>query len=197
MKTNPAAFHSPHGRRNKAGRTLWLLASALLFRPAPWFLGAWRSWLLRRFGASLGFARLDRTVRVWAPWRLKLGHGVWVDEQVYFYNPFGISVGDRVVISRGSFLCSASHDHTDPTYGLIGGAIVIQDDCWIAADAFVGPGVTIGEGAVVGARAVVTKDVPPWTVVAGNPARVIKQRTLREGLSTRPPTTPATAENHA
>ena len=59
-----------------------------------------------------------------------------------------------------------------------GKQIVIGDDAWIAAGAFIGPGVTIGAGAVVGARAVVMKDVPPWTVVAGNPAKFISKRVL-------------------
>jgi putative colanic acid biosynthesis acetyltransferase WcaF len=56
--------------------------------------------------------------------------------------------------------------------------IRIEDQAWICADAFVGPGVVVGEGAVVGARAVVTKDVAAWTVVAGNPARFVKKRAL-------------------
>jgi putative colanic acid biosynthesis acetyltransferase WcaF len=56
--------------------------------------------------------------------------------------------------------------------------IVIKDKAWICAGAFIGPGVTIGEGAVVGARACVMKEVPPWTVVAGNPARVVKKRRM-------------------
>jgi len=54
--------------------------------------------------------------------------------------------------------------------------IMIQDHAWVAADAFIGPGVTIGEGAVVGARSSVYRNVEPWTVVGGNPARVIKKR---------------------
>ena len=57
--------------------------------------------------------------------------------------------------------------------------IIIGDRAWVAAEAFIGPGVTVGEGAVVGARAAVFKDVEPWTVVGGNPARVIKTRTIK------------------
>ena len=59
--------------------------------------------------------------------------------------------------------------------------ITIGAQAWVAANCFVGPGVTVGEGAVVGAHSVVAKDVPAWTVVAGNPARVIKPRRLRRG----------------
>jgi putative colanic acid biosynthesis acetyltransferase WcaF len=58
--------------------------------------------------------------------------------------------------------------------------IHIADDTWICADAFLGPGVAIGEGAIVGARAVVTKNVAPWTVVVGNPARFVKNRTCED-----------------
>jgi putative colanic acid biosynthesis acetyltransferase WcaF len=58
--------------------------------------------------------------------------------------------------------------------------IVVADKAWVAADAFIGMGVTIGEGAVVGARAAVFKDVEPWTVVGGNPAQFIKKRVIKE-----------------
>jgi putative colanic acid biosynthesis acetyltransferase WcaF len=61
--------------------------------------------------------------------------------------------------------------------------IVIGPQAWVAARAFISPGVTVGEGAVVGACAVVTKDVEPWTVVAGNPAKFIKKREIKGPLS--------------
>jgi putative colanic acid biosynthesis acetyltransferase WcaF len=57
--------------------------------------------------------------------------------------------------------------------------IVVGNDAWICADAFVGPGVVVGEGAVVGARAAVFEDVPSWSIVGGNPARLIKRRELK------------------
>ena len=57
---------------------------------------------------------------------------------------------------------------------------MIEDQVWVSAKAFVGMGVTIGQGAVVGATASVYKDVEPWTVVGGNPARFIKKRELRD-----------------
>ena len=58
--------------------------------------------------------------------------------------------------------------------------IVIDDYAWIATNSIILPGVTIGKGAVVGAGSVVTKSVPPYQVVAGNPARIVKERTLKE-----------------
>lgn len=178
MQSEIAKFHNPHGTANKVARVLWHAVWLLFFRPTPQFLGAWRSLLLKLFGARIGHARLHASVRIWAPWRLRMGHNVYVDRDVYLYNPYGIEIADRVVISIGSFLCTASHDHSITTFPLTGGRITVGSDSWIAAEAFVGPGVTIGEGAVVAARAVVVKDVEPWTVVGGNPARRIKARTL-------------------
>jgi len=61
---------------------------------------------------------------------------------------------------------------------LITAPIIIGEGAWVAADVFVGPGVTIGEGAVVGARSTLVKNVEPWSVVAGNPVRKIKNRIL-------------------
>jgi putative colanic acid biosynthesis acetyltransferase WcaF len=178
VQTNPSGFRNPHSRNNRVGRMLWQLTCALLFRPTPYFMGRWRNGVLRRFGATVSNGRIESSVRIWAPWLLVAGDDVYVDVNVNLYNTFGIHIGSRVVISQGAFLCTATHDYTDSRYALIGGPITIEDDCWIAAEAFIAPGVTIGRGAVVGARAVVVKDVPPWTVVAGNPARAIKERRL-------------------
>jgi putative colanic acid biosynthesis acetyltransferase WcaF len=90
-----------------------------------------------------------------------------------------ISIGVQAVVSQYSYLCSASHDYEAPDLPLITAPIVVGARAWVAADAFVGKGVIVGEGAVVGARASVFKNVEPWTVVGGNPARSIKKRILR------------------
>lgn len=79
-----------------------------------------------------------------------------------------------------TFLCTATHDYTSRKYPLVTKTITIHDWCWVAADAFISPGITIGQGSIVGARAVVTKDVAPWTVVAGNPAKFIKNRVFKD-----------------
>jgi putative colanic acid biosynthesis acetyltransferase WcaF len=83
-------------------------------------------------------------------------------------------------VSQQAYICNGTHDLADSILPLLVGNIVIGRDVFIGARAFVMPGITIGEGAAVGACAVVTKDVEPWTVVAGNPARVIKKRVIRE-----------------
>ncbi|MBR0457730.1 MAG: sugar O-acetyltransferase, partial [Victivallales bacterium] len=74
---------------------------------------------------------------------------------------------------------TASHDITKGNLPLVFAPIVMEDQVWIAADAFIGMGVTVHQGAVVGARASVFKDVDAWTVVGGNPAHFLKKRELQ------------------
>ena len=94
------------------------------------------------------------------------------------YSVAPIVLGPHSTVSQYAHLCAATHDYEDPSFRLVPKPITIGARAWVAAGAFVGPGVTVGEGAVVGARAVVVKDVPEWTVVAGNPAVQIRKRLL-------------------
>lgn len=136
--------------------------------------------MLRMFGAEVPFRCLiGGSVRVHFPWRLKIGQHVAISNGVVFYNLGGVTIGCRVVISQDVYFCGGTHDYTRANYPLLRKPITVDDDVWIGAGAFIGPGVRIGRGAVVGARAVVSKDVPPWKVVVGNPARIVKDRILR------------------
>jgi putative colanic acid biosynthesis acetyltransferase WcaF len=83
------------------------------------------------------------------------------------------------MVSHRAHLCAGTHDFNCPNLPLLKPPIKIENQAWICTDAFVGPGVTVGEGAIVGARAVVTKDIAPWAIMAGNPAKCIKQRELK------------------
>ena len=94
-----------------------------------------------------------------------------------------VFIGDRVAISPRVTLIAVSHPEYSKIRRYTGdkeGKIIIQDDAWIGAGAIILPNVTIGKGAVVGAGAVVTKDVPPYTVVAGVPAKEIKKLDLKK-----------------
>jgi putative colanic acid biosynthesis acetyltransferase WcaF len=168
--------------QSRLARLLWGIVYLLLFRPTPaWCLNGWRVFLLRLFGADIGKGcRIASSVRIWAPWNLKLGNFVCFAESVDCYCVDKIQIGNKVTISQRSFLCSASHDITTLARPLIHAPIVIEDHAWVCAEAFVGAGVTIAEGAVVGVCAVVTKNVEPWTIVAGNPAKIVKARVIHE-----------------
>ena len=162
---------------DRAMRTLWACTSALLFRRSPKPLHAWRRWLLRRFGATVGASvRIYPTVKIWAPWRLVIRDRAVVGYYVDCYNCATITIEEDAVISQYSLLCGGTHDYRVRDFPLIAKPIVIRRYAWVCADSFVGPGVVIGEGAIVGARSSVFRDVAPWTVVAGNPARFLKKR---------------------
>ena len=169
---------SPETRKR---RMWWGLLWALFFRPTPYFLfKRWRVRLLQWFGMVCGnHIAVCPSVKVWAPWNVTAGRSVAIDDGVNLYSVDKIMIGTKVAISREAFICTASHDITKPNRPLVTAPITICDGVWIGARAIVLPGVTIGEGAVVAAGAVVTKDVEPWTVVGGNPAKFIKKRELK------------------
>lgn len=184
MEIDLQQYRNRHSLKSKFVRAIWNCVYVLLFRTTldkVLFLEKWRIALLRAFGAKIGSKThsIYSTALIWAPWNLKLGDCVTFSQQVNVYSVDKICIGDNSVISREAFLCTASHDITSPIMELTTAPIIIGSNCWICARAIILPGVTIGDGAVVAAGAVVTKDVPPWTVVGGNPARVIKKRKLR------------------
>ena len=160
-------------------RVFWGLAKPL-FRFSPRIFFGWRRFLLRMFGARIGReVHIYNSAQIYFPWNLEVGDWSAIGEHAYIYNLGPIRIGKQVTVSQRAHLCAGTHDYTDPTLPLQKPPIVVGDQAWICADAFVGPGVTVGEGALVGARAVAVKDVEPWQVVAGNPARPIKRRVLQ------------------
>jgi acetyltransferase-like isoleucine patch superfamily enzyme len=89
-----------------------------------------------------------------------------------------VIIGNYVCINDGAQLLTGSHDLSDTSWGSYSRPIVINDYAWIATSAIILPGVTIGKGAVVGAGAVVSRDVPDFAVVAGNPAQILQKRRI-------------------
>ena len=159
-------------------RTLWMPGQRLFrWSPRPCF--GLRRFILRCFGAQVGrHVNIYSSALIYYPWNLEIGDWSSIGEWALIYNLGKVTIGQRATISQRTHLCAGTHDYSDPALPLLRPPIGVADDVWICADAFLGPGVLVGHGAVVGARAVVTKDVSPWTVVAGNPARLIKQRVL-------------------
>lgn len=162
-------------------RLIWYCINATLFRiligrPFKWA----RHGLLQLFGATIdNEAYICPTATIFAPWNLKVGRAC-IGPKTNIYCKAPIEIGDDTVISQGTFLCTAGHDINDLMLPLTLSPINIGNKAWVAADAFIGMGVTIGEGAVVGARAAVFKDVEPWTIVGGNPAKFIKKRVIKD-----------------
>ncbi len=158
-------------------RILWIFCWLLLCRWTPPPLHRWRALVLRAFGAKLGKqTHIYASAQIWAPWNLTVDDQVGIGPKTMIYSQGKISIGARAVISQGSHLCAGTHDYNDPGFRLITKPIVIGADCWIAAEAFIHPGVTLGEGCVVGARSVVTSDLPEWSICSGFPAKVLRER---------------------
>lgn len=177
-----AKYQSRFSISNKVKRVLWNLIYSILFRPFSLnIFKKWRIAVLRAFGAKIGNnSCVYASAKIWAPWNLKIGSYSCIGPGVDCYNQGKISIGNQTIISQKVYLCASSHDFTKSNFPLIRKSIHVADQVWIAADAFVAPGVTIEEGAVIGARSAVVKNVDAWTVVGGNPARYIKDRIIKE-----------------
>lgn len=170
---------SVHSLSNKIARVIWGTVWGTVFRFSPRIMFGWRRFLLRVFGAKIGKnARISPSVRIWAPWNLEIGDEASVAHAADCYCVAPLKIGAHATVSQYAFLCTASHDPTDPHMRLTAAPIVVADQCWVCAGVFVAPGVTMHQGAVAGAMSVVTKDVAAWTIVAGNPAKKIRNREL-------------------
>ncbi|MEQ9095020.1 MAG: hypothetical protein RIE32_02020 [Phycisphaerales bacterium] len=168
---------SPYTLKAKIARVLWGVVQATLFR------GSFHNWyglrraLLSLFGAQLHpTVRIRRTVHIEIPWNLTMGEDSSVGDRAILYCLGPVTIGSRVVISQGAHLCAGSHDYTLRSMPLLRPPIVIEDDAWIAADAFVGPAVRVQEGAILGSRACTMRDLEPWSIYVGNPAERVKDR---------------------
>ncbi|MHC4264378.1 MAG: LbetaH domain-containing protein [Planctomycetota bacterium] len=178
-KINLSKTSTPCSFKVNALRCLWHFIQLTLFRFSPRFFYCWRRILLRTFGAKIGKkVRIYPSVSIVMPWKLSVSDNSVIGPNVICNNMGGISIGKDVVVSQYSHLCSSSHDYTSSTFKLTFAPIQVCDYSWICADAFVVQGITIGKGAVVGARSVVVCDVEDWTIVAGNPAKYIKNREI-------------------
>ena len=158
-------------------RTLWFCAGVPLLSSRCLPGSAWRVALLRAFGARIGSGcRLKPGLRVKFPWRLQVGQACWLGEDAWLDNLAPVTLGDRVCLSQGAYLCTGNHDFRSPGFDLLLGPITIGSDAWLAARSVLAPGTQIGPGAVVALGAVVSGSVPAGAIVRGNPAVVVGQR---------------------
>ena len=172
-------FTMPPGFRGKPGWyvQLWWLVQAVFFKTSPQFMYGWRRFLLRSFGATVGKNVILRPgVHTQFPWKVSIGDYSWLGDDVVLYSLGEIRIGKNVVVSQKTYLCTGSHDYTSATFDIYSVPIVLEDECWLATDVYVAPGVTIGRGTVVGARSSVFKSLPAGKICTGTPAKVIRDR---------------------
>lgn len=166
-------------KKDKLCRTCWNVAYALLFRPfgTP-LLWWWRRWILIAFGAKVHrTAHVYSSVRITAPWNLRMERDTCLAPHVVCYNHAMVTLMEGATVSQYSVLCTAGHDYTTGKGAhseVIIAPITLRPHAWVTSNSFVNLGVEVGEQAIVGAAAAVFKDVEPYTIVGGNPARVIK-----------------------
>lgn len=149
---------------------LWWLVQAIVFPLTPHSFHGLRIGLLKLFGADIGQGVVIRPgARFFYPWNVKIGDHSWIGDEVVFYSWEQITVGCHAVVSQKSYLCTGSHDMTDPTFQLQTASITIGNGAWVATDCFIAPGVIIGANAVIGARSSVFKDMPAQYICLGSP----------------------------
>jgi putative colanic acid biosynthesis acetyltransferase WcaF len=152
---------------------LWILCKGLFFlNPFPWpsFL---RAFLLRLFGARLGKDVVIRSgVNISFPWRFVAGDHVWIGEEVFILSLAPVTLGSHVCISQRAFLCTGSHAWKNETFDLQTLPITVENQVWIAAHVFIGPGTCLGQGSIIGAGTVLMKSIPANSLAKGNPAQV-------------------------
>lgn len=182
-----------HGRKLTAGQlsqkianrisAIWLeFVTGFLW----WFVGEVPLHHFRRFFYRLAGMKIGRgsTVhmrcRFYDPRNIQIGQDSIIGERVVLDGRAKLSIGDHVDIATGAMIFNSQHDIHDEYFSPIEKENVIEDYVFIGPNAIVLPGVTIGRGAVVAAGAVVTKDVPPMTIVGGTPAKEIGQRQVKE-----------------
>ncbi|WP_273338574.1 acyltransferase [Eubacterium coprostanoligenes] len=117
----------------------------------------------------------------------ELGDNCWIGNNFFAKSEGGISVGSGTIISRFCEIWTSNHNYDSEDLQcipydkrMITKPVIIGENCWIGSRVTIIPGVTIGEGVVVGAGSVVTKDIPDYAVVGGNPAKIIKYRNIEK-----------------
>ena len=174
---------STYPLRNRLRRLIWGVVYRVFYRPSPRPLHSWRCFLLRLFGARLAAnVHPYPTARIWAPWNLICDEASAIGDDAVIYNPQLVHVGSHAVISQNVFICGATHDYEDPAFPTISYPMNIGSYSWICARACVQPGVNVGEGAVLALGAIATRDLQPWTVYGGVPAKPLKKRYMRHTL---------------
>lgn len=177
------AYRSPWPLRDRLKMAAFAVTWNLACRWTPGPLNAWRLLVLRCFGCRIeGRPYVARTCRIRTPWLLVLKHRSCLGPDSEVYNLDRCVLGERSTVAQQAYLCGGSHDFSQRSLPLLVGPIEVGADAFVGARAMVMPGVSIGEGAVAGAASVVTRDVAPWTVVAGSPARVIGTRRFRDEI---------------
>ena len=183
-----SAYESPWSVGVRVKVLLWEICWALLCGWTPKPFNAWRLFWIRRFGAEVeGAPFVHGRATIVRPWNLTLRARACLGDGAVAYCLDRVELGVGSTIAQGAYLCTGTHDFDQPHTPLKTAAISVGAYAFVGLRAIVLPGVSIGPDAVVGAGAVVTRDIEPGAVCAGNPARKIGERRLRTAREVPPP----------
>lgn len=162
-----------------AKRLAWYLCNALFIKTYIPYPSSLKKCLLKMFGAKIGSGLiLKPNVNIKYPWFLEVGDNVWIGEGVWLDNLAHVKIGNNVCISQGALLLTGNHDYNSASFDLMVRPITIEDGAWVGAKSLVCPGVTLGSHAVLSVGSVATKNIDAFTICAGNPAQVVRDRRI-------------------
>jgi len=161
----------------------WIFLNSIV---APMYSKHIRVFILRKMGSKIAKGvSIYRNGYIWEGSNLEIGSGSTIGFKVHLDDRRGIKIGENVTIASEVMIWTLHHDYNDIQFKTVGGPVVIGNYAWICSRAIILPGVIIGEGAVVASGAVVAKNVEPWTVVGGVPAKKIAEREKKQYNYTR------------
>jgi putative colanic acid biosynthesis acetyltransferase WcaF len=167
-------FASPWPASERFLRVLWEFCWIVFCVWTPKPANPWRLFWLRVFDARIeGTPFVHQRARIAIPWNVTLHDRACLGDRANADSLGEIEIGARATVAQEAYLSTGTHDFTQPGMPLVTGKIVVGDDAFVGARAFIMPGIRIGARSIVGAGSVVTKDVPDGWKVAGNPARQI------------------------
>lgn len=172
-----SAYDSPWPNSHRILRVLWEFCWIIFCSWTPKPLNEWRLFWLRVFDAKIdGNPFVHQRARIAVPWNLTLHDRACLGDRANAYTLAEIEIGARATVAQEAYLDTGSHDFDQAGLPLVAAKITIGEDAFIGARAFILPGVTIGARSVIGACSVVTHDIPPDVIAAGNPCKVLRTR---------------------
>lgn len=160
------------------GRDLWADLRLRLLADAGYLPShALRNWLYRSAGVRLHpTSSIHWRAEFYAPEFVEIGPNCTIGDSAFLDGRSGLTIGASVNLGSHVSIYTRQHDVDDRDFAEVGAPVRIEDHAWISSHSIILPGVTVGAGAVVAAGSVVTRSVPPYTLVGGNPARHIRDR---------------------
>ena len=179
LHSQASPYDSPWTLKQRIKMVLWNVVWQLFCSWTPKPANRWRIFWLKIFGATIkGKPFVHQHARIQIPWNLTLHDRAALGDRANAYTLDRIEIHEHATIAQEAYLCTGTHAFEMPSKNLVTAPIIIRAHAFVGARAFIMPGVKIGEHALIGACSIVTSDVTPYSVFAGNPAREIRKNNV-------------------